>query len=333
VTFSARVERRHDDNVLRLSRRDLERFEERPGAPRFRIREPEDDFSLLRAGVDWRFRPFRRRETRFEADVEVRRYDRDDVMNRETFGVSLRQELTASRRHLTTVRVSADHRPDFYLGEVTDADDSFLAGRRIRRSLRYARTRGRLDAERVFARGRAVVTLGVRTEHREYEPYFRERDGRDDAWVAALEARPVHRRGLRMGAVYEAGRFKARGDLPGTEIRDADVSHRHHGLGGFIELPWGRRARRGSLRFAYAPETRSYLTPDKFDILRFGRINRYRGWTVSVTQNTGPLEWRLRYERNTRDAAFPGGVAIDADSRDYEQSGLGVSATLRSARF
>lgn len=326
---SVAIERLHDDNILQLTKHDADRFAANSSPPRFLIESTGDNVSVLHGNLRWRPRLVRRRETRFAGSLDVSRYDRNPVKNWEEYGASLEQELTASRRALTTVRVWGSRVPDYYLRQITDEDDSFDAGVRIRRPLRYAETELGARLSQELARGRVEISGGVRRRHRDYDGHFNERDNDNDEWTVAARGRPVPGWGLTAGLSYVAGALEARGDLAASAIRDADISYDHRGLGGSLMMPWVIGGRRGRVQFEYAPETRAYTTTDKFDLTRFDRTNFRRETTVTVTQRVwGAFDAIAEYQRLTSDARFPDGVNFSEDVTDFEQTRFGL--TLRA---
>jgi hypothetical protein len=321
--FTLGVGVHHDDNILQLSGRNLDRLATDPGLPRFRIAGSGDQVFDLSAGATLRARPIRRRETRLEATAEADRYADSGVADWHHVGIATQQELTATRRTLTTVRAWADALPRYYLGEITDDDDSFAAGRRIRRSLTYAQTTLGARLEQRVARAELAVT--VERSHRDYDAHFDERDGDDERWRLALGGVPSPRAGVRLGVALTGGRYDATGDLAASPIRDDDVSHDHHGFAVSAGVPWGHGPSRGRIDIEIAPETRRYTTADPFDVLRHGRENHRVESRVRVTQRAwGPLDAVATWDRTTSDAAFPAGAGVVEDEYDFDQSRFGV---------
>lgn len=319
------VERRYDDNILQLTRHNLDRLAENPGSSRFRIESPDDDIHAFRGLLRWRLRPLPRRETKLEAQADAYAYLRNDVKDWQQYALGVTQELTASQRHLATLEFWGRRLPEFYLGEYTDADDSFAAGRRIRRSMTYAQTALGARFRQEVGRGRLEFGAGYERLHRNYEAHFNERDNDNDQWRVTLAGRPLRRSGLTVGLVALVGRLDARGDLPGSEIKDVDTSYDHRGLGVTFALPWGRRGWRGRADASWLPERRAYTTADPYDVSRHGRVNHRRETTVRLTQHAwGPFDLVGSYYRLTSDARFPAGVAISDYDTDFAQTRWGL---------
>ncbi len=325
-TLGASLERSHDDNVLQLTSRRLDQLTATPGMPRFRIDTPDDDVSTLALSGAWQSHLVRRRQTRFAAAFEAHQYARNDVCNWNELSGSVRQELTASRRMLTTLTLSGESLPKYYLGEVTDPDESFAAGRRIRQSLQYAqRTLGaRLDQR--LLRGRVSWSAGFDRQHRDYGPHFAERDNDDDAWTLEARVQPLRAWGATAGVTWITGRLAARGELADTPVRDTDISYDHDGIGVSASLPWGHGRTRGRFDAEWQPEDRTYRTADKFDVLRYGRVNHRRFVELRATQRVwGPIEAVAHWSRLTSDAAFPPGIAIPEEQTDFTQTRAGLA--------
>ncbi len=324
-TLSVGVGLHHDDNVLQLSQRNLDRLATTPGPPRFRIDSPGDQVLDLSASVGLRARLLPRRESRLVASASADQFTTDAVKSWQEYGISATQELTASRRMLSTVRLWAGRIPQFYLGEITDDDESFAAGRRIRHSLIYAQTAlGARLSQRLF-HDRVALAGGIERKHRDYDAHFDERDNDNDQWRLEAEAQPLRHWGATVGVTYLEGRLKARGDLASSPIRDTDISYDHHGLGVHIAAPWGRGRTRGRLEAEWMPEARTYTTPDKFDLNRFGRTNLRRQWDLTVTQRLwGQVDAVGNWSRLSSAASFAPGTAFDEQATDFEQSRFGL---------
>ena len=330
LAASVGVERFHDDNILQLTARNLARLDANPSPPRFLVTTPDDDVSELHADVRARLRVLRRRETRFGVSADVDRYAVNTVKNWEEYRFDAAQEVTASKRFLTTVRAWVSRVPGFYLGQITDEDESFTAGTRIRRPLTYAETETGVHVAQELLRGRVVAGAGALRRRRDYDEHFSERDNVNVEWQLDGSARPFRGWALVLGLDWRTGRLAARGDLPATEIVDRDISYDHHGLGVSVAAPWEILGRRGRATWEYEPETRAYTTTDKFDLTRFARTNERVQHTVTVTQRLGgPLEAVFRWSRLTSEASFPDGERLSDDRTDFEQNRAGFQLRAR----
>jgi hypothetical protein len=324
-TLTASVEHRHDDNILQLTQHGFDRFDANSAAPRFLIRSTDDDIHILHGDARWRGRTFRRREARITASADVQRFARNGVKDWEEYDLGVVQELTASKRHLVTMETWASAIPSFYLGQLTDDDDSFAAGRTIRRPVTYRQLAWGVRMEQQLARGRVSVALGAERVRRDYDSHFDERDNHNDQWRIEALWRPFRRWDATFGLEYLAGGLRATGDLPSSPIRDDDISYDHRGLGANARLPWRVRGSRGRLDLTWTPERRDYTTPDKFDVLRYQRTNRRERLALAVTQRVwANLDLVADYDRLTSRARFPDGLLVDPDVTDFEQHRFGV---------
>ena len=332
-SFAFGLERRHDDNILQLTPHEIDRLQNNPTPGRFLITSPDDDVNIARADLRWRTRWLRRRDTKLAISTDVYRYQTNAVKDWQQYAASIEQELTASRQHLATLELWGTLTPDFYLRQLTDADASSAAGRRIRNALTYRQTELGLRYRQKLIDDRLAMVLGLERVHRNYNNDFNERDNDNDQWRAVLEARPIPRWKLELSLVYLAGKLKARGDLPSSEIIDRDISYRHHGLGAELTLPWGKGATRGRLEIEWQPQTRRYLTADQFDISRFQRVNHRRESSLKLTQHLwGPLDLVASAYRLTSDATFNSGIELDEDVTDFTQNRYGLMLRARWER-
>lgn len=319
LSFDIAVEERYDDNVLQLAARDLARFEQDPGSSRFKISSVDDTVTVGRAALRWSLRPLPRRETRLGVSAAVYRYATDGVKNWERYALSLRQELSASRRRLTLLRVWASHTPSFYLRELTDDDASFAAGTRVRSSAIYAQTESGLAVDQEVVPDRLTATAGWVRARRDFVAAFDERDGTRTTWRAGLRARPLSRSRLAVTADLGFGAYEARGDLAATPIPDDDISYDHRELALGAALPWGR-ARHGRIEADLEIERRDFTTTNQFDLFRFDRRDDRRELGLRIVQGVGPeLDLVFEARRATNDASFPPGVEND-DVTDYRQN-------------
>jgi hypothetical protein len=267
----------------------------------------------------------RRRETRVSLSGELARWASNDILNRESYGASLVQELTASHHALARLALSRAVTPRYYLGQITDTDASFAAGRRIRRELEYRQETNAVRLEQDWRSGRAVGSLAFERVKRDYGGYFDERDNHNDQWRAQVEARPFRGSGIVGRVEFLSGTLDARGDLAATEVIDTDISYRHRGLGAGVEVPWGRGASRGRASVSVMPERREYTTKDVYDLNRHGRVNDRREVTLSVTQRVwGPLDATVTWNRLISHANFPAGMEQPEEATDFTQAQTGV---------
>lgn len=331
IAFTATLGRQHDDNVLQLTKRNLDRFATNPGAPRFLVPQIADMATSFEASGRLRGRPIHRRETRLGVDVAVVHFDHDDVADWEQYGVQLAQELTATKRQLLTLELYGTRIPSYYLGEITDLDASVALGSRVRSSLTYRQTRSGVRLRQATWRGHLELSGALEHEHRDYNSRFDERDNDDDQFRIAADLAPWTRWPASVRVAWERGDRNAKGDLLETpSVVDTDISYDHEGLGVTLTLPWGRGPWRGRADATYAPEVRRYTTTDPFDVIRFGRENHRREIGVRVTQRVwGPFDALATWSRLTSVAQFNQGITFPAEETNFAQEQFRLALRAR----
>ena len=330
-TLTTSLGRLYDDNVIQLTTAGLALFDRRPGPPRFKIEEVGDWSTTLDASLRWRGRPIERRETTVEGGFTVRRYDVDDVVDREEYAISLDQELTASQKHLLRGSVWLTHLPNYYLGELTDLDESVAAGTRVRNSLQYAQSTYGVRLAQGLMRGRLTLDGSLERLHREYGPHFRERDNDNDQVQLAATVRPFKDWGASFRLIWLRGDLNARGDLPDSlGVTDVDISYDHNGVGAAASLPWSKGSWRGRLDLSVMPEHRRYVTGDKFDVARFGRLaDRLETRAHLVEHLTELLDVVVTASRLTSRVSYSVPIAIDPSQTDFDQDTFGIALRAR----
>lgn len=327
LQWTLEVGREHDDNVLQLTRQNLDLFATRPGPPRFLISDVGDMATVVDVAVRGRARPWPRRQSELTLGAEMHRYDHDRVADWQQYEVEWSQELTASRRHLTTVELWASRIPDYYLGEITDLDESVALGDRVRQSLDYAQTGYGIRLRREYLRGRLEFMGGLERLHRGYNSHFHERDNDNDEFRLQAALTPLRHWDASVRVTWVKGDLNARGNIPDPlDVVDRDISYDHDGVGVAVGLPYGARRWRGRLDAGYTPEVRTYTTTDKFDILRFGRENHRRETRLRLTQRVwGPLDALVSWSRLESEAEFHQGLSFPAEQTNFAQEQFGVS--------
>jgi hypothetical protein len=324
--------RAHDDNVIQLTRQNLDLFTNRPGAPRFLIAQVGDMQTVTEGALRWRGRPWARRDTRLEFDATAHRYDVDHVVDWQQYEWTGTQDLTSSRRQSLSLSVFANRIPRYYLGEVTELEASVASGRRVRQSLTYEQTGTGVRLRQQLLRGRMAFTGGLEHMHREYNPHFAERTNNNDQWRLQAEASPWRSWDASLRVTWLKGSLRARGNIPDSlDIAENDISYDHDGIGLALTLPWGRADWRGRLDASLMPEVRTYNTGDKFDILRFGRENHRRDVRLRVTQGVwGPIDAVVTWQRLTSRARFNAGITFPPEQTNFDQEQFGVMLRLRA---
>ncbi|HET6372168.1 MAG TPA: hypothetical protein VFG76_02600 [Candidatus Polarisedimenticolia bacterium] len=325
-TLGVSLQGRYDDNILQLSDRDLQRFEDDPSSDRFIIESTDDVIAELEVDLKWKASIFPRRLTRLGLSADANRYVENDVKDYEEYTASVSQELTASRRHLGSLRLAATRTPHFYLRQLKDDDRSATLGRTVRDEAVYAQDEYGVSYVQEIVRERLEGSLGWSARVRDYDAHFDSRDGTDEFWSLGLSARPFGDSKIALRVFYETGSLEAEGDLRRTAVEDDDVSFDHDTLGLEVGFPWGE-THRGRLELQAERETRDYTTDNSTDSSHFGRDDDRRDYRLHLTQGLGPhLDLSLDLRRRSNDAEFPAGAASSDEVTDYEEyrAGLGL---------
>ena len=325
------LEGRYDDNIIQLSERDLDRLKANTDPSRFRIETPDDTIAEGRFSFRYKARPIPRRETAFLAFLDAHRYTRNSVKDYQEFGVSILQEITASRQHLGSLRVEFSRTPHFYLRQLTDNDASFAAGRRIREAATYSQNEYSIAYRQELINNRLEGRLSRTRRPRDFDHHFEERDSTTDSWSLSLQGRPFGGSRIEVGLGYEAGALHARGDLSSTPIPDDDISYRYHAIVFEAEVPWGTR-RRGHLKFDVEREIRNFTTDNPFDILHSDREDERRDYRARLVQHmAGDLDLVAEVRHRSNNAAFPTDFTTSDEVTDYVENlvSLGLVWHLR----
>lgn len=320
------VGREHDDNVLQLTKGNLDLFTNRPGPPRFLISDVGDMVTTASANLRYRPRILKRRESRLSFDGAWTWHDHDDVADWAQYGALFAQELTVSKRRLLTLELYGGLIPRYYLGEITDLDASVNAGSRIRASLTYRQTRMGVRLRQDLFRERLELNGALEREHRDYNKNYNERDNDNDSYRLGAVLTPWPRWGASARVQWYRGDLNAKGDIPDPlDVIDTDISYDHDGVGAGLSLPYGRGRWRGRLDGSFTPEVRRYTTTDKFDVIRFGRENHRREVAVRWTQRVwGPVDAVTSWSRLTSRAEFHQGITFPPEETNFAQEQFGV---------
>jgi hypothetical protein len=329
LNFDVRLEQRYEDNILELDDRNLERIDRQSGTERYGVETPDDFVTRARFRMGYEFRVVPRRETDVRAEIESRFYARNDVKNHEVFSLDLSQEISASRRNLSSFHVSWDTRPDFFHRNLTDDDASFLARERIRRGSRYDQSRLILRFEQEVVDGRLDAWVAHRWRWRDFNRAFDERDNERRTWELGIEGRPTRWYDLRIGARYQQGELVADGDLPSTIIFDDDISYDRETWRVWVRQGWGDRLR-GWARVEVGGETRSFTTTNAFDRGRFGREDDRVRFRIAAAQRlTRNLELRAEWAHQDSDAGYPDDLVGFDDRTDFVQNRFTFGVRMR----
>ena len=320
----ASLETRYDDNILKLSEKDKDLFEMNPDSERFSIETIDDYVAIGRIDLRWSGKPIRKRETAIRASLDAFRYARNGIKDYERFGVSIFQEITASRRHLGSLRIAFSRTPSFYKRQRVDEDASFDAGRVIIREYSYAESKYSLAYKQEIVNRRFEARLGREYSVRDYNHHFNERDSTKDTWSVALYGRPFGGSPIEIGLDYQTGDLRARGDLPSSRIADDDVSYRHRAVILEVEIRW-KAQRRGRINISAERQIRNFTTDNRFDIGHSGREDERRDYRADLVQRlTRSLTLVAELQRKSNDVVLLSEFAKPDDVTDFVENRVTV---------
>lgn len=314
------LEGRYDDNILQLSDPDKEDLKDNTDPDRFLVETADDAVAVGRIDLRWRGRPIRRRATSAVVSLDAYSYARNGVKDYHELGVSITQEVTASRRHLGSLRLQFSRTPNFYLRQLTDDDASFTAGQRIREALTYSQDEYTLSYRQEIINGRLDGRLGWSHRERNFNRHFDERDNTRRGWLVTLQERPFGGSAIELGLAYEKGALRARGDLPSSPIADDDISYGFRAIIFGAEIPWTTR-RRGRLEIDLRRERRDFTTDNPFDLSHSEREDDRRDYRARLVQALGRgLDLVAEIRRRSNDAAFPLAFTASEEATDFVEN-------------
>jgi hypothetical protein len=322
----------HDDNILELSDQNIAIFDSGDYSPdRFLINSVGDFITSLSGRARWAGKPWARHETRVAVAAEANWYADNPIKNYQTYALFLSQELTASRKHLSVLRLTVSHTPEYYLQQLTDDDASFNAGRRIRESVTYRQTYYRLAYDQTLIEDRFDARLAVQYQRRNYNQFFPERDDRRDTVGLTLGGRPFAHNRFSIEATAGLGRLLARGNLDWTPWVDDNISYDVSLLGLNASIPW-RGKRGGRVELEADREIRTYTTTNKFDTSHFERVDHRLTWNAGIVQKLpAGLEFFANYESETNDTQFPRLVIAPNDTTSFVANRIAVGLRWRTS--
>lgn len=322
--LKASLESRYDDNILQLSESAKRQLEENPDPDQFLIETADDVIAIGRLDFRWAGRPISRRKTSVALSLDAYRHARNDVKDYEEYGISISQEITASRRHLGSMRLEASRTPGFYMRQLTDDDASFAAMQRIREAATFAQNDYRVAYRQEIVSGRLEGRLGWRSRARDFNDHFNERDNTRRNWLLGLQGCPFGRAPIEVTLSYEIGTLRARGDLPSTPIPDDDISYRYHALILETEIPW-QTQKRGRLQIEVRRENRDFTSSNPFDISHSERQDRRRDYQARVVQRLASgLDLVGEVRRRSNDASFPVPFTDFDEETDFVENRVSV---------
>ena len=331
-TFSLRAEGelRYDDNVLSLSDREVDRFQNDPAyarSDRFKIESVDDFIFAPDLGFTFNRSPRRGRETTVGAALRAYEYFNDSVKSYQSYGVRLRQELNRSRAHGTVLSAGFERTPSYYLRELIDDDESVAAGTTIRNSLDYDLNQGYLELAQEIAPRTFDATLRCALERRNYNDHFNERDSNSTIWAVHFDIFPMQRTVFRVRPYYVSEKRTSAGDIPSSPVIDDDVAFDGtlHGLE--LRWLWGPDSdHRRTITIWYENETRDFTTGTVTDLGHYGREDDITQYWAGYEHEIG-REWLLRfaYRHRNNDSSTPdplGGTTTTAFTKNVVYASL-----------
>lgn len=349
---------RYDDNITQLSQRDLDRLASSGKGVSFGCGSQETDKEIVASdpvkrgrfaistGDDYIAIPqlasvvragwLEGRPTAFGFNASVYRYSENTIKDYASYRFSIAQPLQRGTDHRTTLEISYDATPYYYLRNLRSlraavdisnlpCPTCFDALPPPRREATYHRSAGqfRVDQELVTRRLWLAATAG--REDRNYNPCFDERDSGMPFREVELVWDPMGTDRLRLRASYRREDLHAHGDLFVPDGFDKnDISSRRDILGAEARIRWGRRGHAKTIRMHYEAEKRDYSTTDPNDVFHFGRVDRRRYATAAARLDLGK-GWFLSVEgeRDINRSSFPvptGNTFQPEDTTDYTEN-------------
>jgi len=306
------AEVKYDDNILTLSDGDIDSVEDpAPGSnplETFGIDRPEDLVFTPSFGLTLDRSPRRGRDTAIGITARSNQYAHSTVKDYQEYGVSLRQELNRSRAHRTVLSVSGSRTPRYFLRNLTDEDESQLAGVTIHNPATFEKNRAYIEISQEIVNQVLAVAVGYARERRNYNFHFDERDSSSNVTSLELNLFPAGKIGFRIRPYYEHEEREARGNLPTSSIVDDDVGFDYDLYGIEMRGLWGRdRDHRNNLRCYFEKGTRDFTTTTA-DPGHFGREDDITKYGLGYTHELGPRwQWGIwAYHRNVDINIFTG---------------------------
>jgi len=330
-SFDVSLWEHYDDNILELSDQNIAIFDSGVYAPeRFLITSIGAYITSLSGRARWRGKPWARHETRVAIAGEANWYANNSIKNYETYDLSVAQELTATKKHLSLIRLTVSHTPEYYQQQLRDAP--FIPGSFIYESAGYRQTHYRLAYDQTFIEDRFDGRLTVEYRRRNYNQYFPERDNRRDTAAVSLGGRPIARSGFSIDGMAGLGKLLARGDLDSTTaFPEADISYDVSFLGLNATIPWGGKLG-GRVALAADREIRTYTTTDPADTSHYDRVDHRLTWSAGIVQKLPvDLELFANYENKTQDTTFPRLVIAPNDTTSFVSNRVTLGLRWRAS--
>ena len=324
---------RYDDNITRLSRRDLDRLGSTTGGTglpcgsgntdssghRFSITTPDDFISIPQVSSTLKAGWLAEMPTTFGVDLTAYQYARNSVKNYQSYRLSIAQTLHPVKAYATSVRGSYSFQPRFYqrnLRSDRTAEDFAQMGIFIlpppRREATYRGESAELQIDQVILPDRLRFQGTFGKETRDYNRCFDERDSHMPYREAELAWNPRGNSRLRLRASYGREALRAKGDLADTAVFfEPDISNVRDVLGGDVRFGWKRHGRGGWVALRYESERRDFKAKDPNDLCHFGRNDRLEQTGLSAQMDLSGgwlLAAEARHQSNKSTFPAPGGV-------------------------
>jgi hypothetical protein len=324
---------RYDDNITRLSQKDLDRLGPTTGGTglpcgsgntdssghRFSITTPDDFISIPQLSSTVKAGWLTEMPTTFGLDLNAYQYVRNSIKNYQSYRLSIAQPLHPVKAHATSVRGSYSFLPRYFLRNLRSdrtAEDFAQMGIFIlpppRREATYRSETAELQIDQVILPDRLRFQGTFGKETRDYNRCFDERDSHMPYREAELAWNPRGNSRLRLRASYVREALRAKGDLADTAVFfESDISNVRDVLGGDVRFGWKRHGRSGWVALRYETERRDFKAKDPNDLCHFGRNDRLEQTGLSAqTDLSGGwlLAAEARHQSNKSTFPAPGGV-------------------------
>lgn len=317
---------RYDDNIISLSEQDQAFLEANPaaGKDRFGVETPDDLILIPEMSFALTREPDKGLETGLAFVARGYEYLDNPVKSYESLSLTMRQDLTTSRKYGTRLSMGLSYIPDYFVRRLVDEDATIAAGTTVRNDVTYEKLQARMAVSQEVVRRLLDVEASYTWADRDYNDNFNERDSRANVFGLELRSYPLRRNALLVRPYYENESRDAVGDVQTlVPLADDDVGYDSDLYGLDLRWLWGRdREHRNSLTVFYEYESRDYASTDPLDLGHYGRKDQIDKYGVTYMREFGP-EWDLLvsgYDREN-EVSFP-------DGRSTPYPKLVVTATV-----
>jgi len=351
---------RYDDNITRLSPKDLGRLGSTTGGTglpcgsgntdssghRFSITTPDDFISIPQVTSTLKPGWLAEMPTTFGLDLSAYQYARNSVKNYQSYRLSIAQTLHPGKAHATSVRASYGFLPRFYqrnLRSDRTAEDFAQMGIFIlpppRREATYRSESAEVQIDQVILPDRLRFQGTFGKETRDYNRCFDERDSHMPYREAELAWNPRGSNRLRLRASYGREALRAKGDLANTTVFfESDISNVRDVLGGDVRFGWKHHGRVGWVALRYETERRDFKAKDPNDLCHFGRNDRLEQTGLSAQMDLSGgwlLAAEARHQSNKSTFPAPFGITTTCEEvTNYDDNifQVGFAYRFKSSR-